>query len=99
MAHQIEVSAGGRWLLFLAGIGVVLAAAGRLLIQPLFAAWVFFTIRHERARMREVVEEVLESPLRQIEQGIRELRECQDTQAKDIADVVGYVRRMGEEGR
>jgi hypothetical protein len=49
--------------------------------------------------MREIVEEVLESPLHTIEQGIRELRECQDTQARDIADVVGYVRRMGEEGR
>jgi hypothetical protein len=78
---------------------LILAALGRLVVQPLFAAWVFFTIRHERARMREIVEEVLESPLHTIEQGIRELRECQDTQARDIADVVGYVRRMGEEGR
>jgi hypothetical protein len=99
MAHQIEMTPAGKGILFLAGIAAVLGVIGRFVIQPVFSAWVFFTIRHEKARMREIVEEVLQSPLLKIELGIREIRECQDAQGKELADVAGYVRRMGEEGR
>lgn len=99
MAHQIEVAPAGKWLLFLAGIAVVLGAVGRFVVQPVFSAWVFFTIRHEKAQMRAIVEEVLASPLLEIKQGLREIRECQEEQGKELSDVAGYVRRMGEEGR
>lgn len=96
---QIEVTSGGKWLLFLAGIAAVLAAIGRMVIQPLFAAWVFFTLRHGKSEMRAIVEQALESPLDEIRESLRGIRECQETQGRELSDVVGYVRRLGEEDK
>lgn len=96
---EIELTTGGKWLLFLAGIAAILAALGRLVVQPLFAAWVFFTLRTEQAKMRALVDEAIDRSLDEIRTGIREIRKCQEEHGQELADVAGYVRRMGEEGR
>lgn len=93
---QIEISSGGRWLLFLAGIAAVLTAAGRLVIQPLFAAWLFFTLKHEPEKVRGLICSVFEDDMAELTRSAREIRECQAEQGQQLARVEGYLTGRSE---
>ncbi|MDP9202355.1 MAG: hypothetical protein M3P26_10560 [Gemmatimonadota bacterium] len=94
MANQIEFT-GSKWLLFLAAVAVLLAAIGRLVVQPLFSAWIFLTIEKEPAKMRGLVEQAFQPQIDELVKSAREIRECQAEQGEQIAYIAGQLRGIG----
>jgi hypothetical protein len=93
---QVEVSSGGKFLLFLAGIGVVLTAIGRYLVQPVFSSWVFFTLEKEPAKVRALIVTVFDDEIKELARSAKEIRECQAEQGTQLADIAGYLRGKAE---
>jgi len=90
----MDVQSNGisKWLLFMGAIAAGLALLGRLVIQPLFAAWIFFTIEKDRSKLRGIVRDAFADDIAELTRSAKEIRECQTEQGEQLAYIAGQLR-------
>ena len=87
---DIDPSTAGKSVVWIVAAGAALWGLAKIILQPLAAAWLFFTLFHERARVRELIAIAFEA---EIAEGTKALREVRD----ELSRLSGYVERMAEE--
>lgn len=96
-APEIGLSTLGKVGLWALASATVVWAIVKAILQPLATTWLFFTLGREKARFREVVEETFHAPLAELATTLREIRDCQADQSRELGEISGYLKRQREE--
>lgn len=87
---EIDAGTAGKIVVWLAAGGAVAWALVRTIVQPVLTAWLFLTLKNEKARVREVVAAAFSDEIAEATKALREVRD-------ELSKLSGYVERMGEE--